>query len=64
METKKTTVEKYSRELEEIKNQLEQFKNGEAFDFEVMNKVKNLIINVYYEGKGDGIETGRQIFSH
>ena len=64
METTKTTVEKYSKELEEISNLLEQLKNGEVWTFEVMNKIKILIINVYAAGKSDGIEVGREIFSH
>ena len=64
METKKTTVEKYSNELDEIESNLELFKCGEVCDFEVMNKIKILIINVYAAGKSDGIEAGREIFSH
>ena len=64
METKKTTVEKYRHELDEIESNLELFKCGEVCDFEVMNKIKILVINAYHEGKSDGIEAGREIFSH
>ena len=64
METKKTTVEKYSKEIDEIESHLELFKAGEICDFEVMTKIKILIINVYAAGKSDGIEVGREIFSH
>ena len=64
MKTEKTTVEKYSKELEEIKKSIDLFKSGEDWDFEIMHKVKILIINVYSDGRSDGFETGRQIFSH
>ena len=64
METKKTVVERYGKELEEIEEQLELLKAGEVWDFEIMNRIKTLITSAYYEGKSDGIETGRQIFSH
>ena len=64
METKKTTLENYSKELEEISNLLEQLKNGEVWSFEVMTKIKILTVNVYAAGKSDGIEVGREIFSH
>ena len=65
METQRQTViQRYGNELEEIEEQLELLKAGEVWDFEIMNRIKTLIISAYYEGKSDGIETGRQIFSH
>ena len=65
METKQqTTVEKYGQELDEIKSQLEQFKAGDICDFGVMNKIRLLIINVYYEGKCDGIKQMREILKN
>ena len=64
METKKTVVERYGKELEEIEEQLELLKAGEVWDFEIMNRIKILTTSAYYDGKSDGIETGRQIFSH
>ena len=64
METKKTVVERYGKELEEIEEQLELLKAGEVWDFEIMNRIKTLITSAYYKDKSDGIETGRQIFSH
>ena len=64
MKQKQTVVEKYSKELEEIKKQIESFKTGDVWDFEIMHKVKILIISVYSDGRSDGFEAGRQIFSH
>ena len=61
MKTKQTTVERYSQELEEIRIQLEQSKCGKACQFEVMNKIKFLMINVYTDGKCDGIQQMRDI---
>ena len=64
METKKTTVEKYSQELEDIESYLELFKCGEVCDFEMMKKIKILIINVYTDGKCDGIQQMRDILKN
>ena len=64
METKKTTVEKYSKELDEIENNLELFKAGEICDFEMMNKIKILLINVYTDGKCEGIQQMRDILKN
>ena len=64
METKKTTVEKYNKELEEIEELIELVKCGEICDFEMMNKIKILLINVYTDGKCEGIQQMRDILKN
>ena len=56
MEAKKTVVEKYSRELEEIESQLELMKAGESSGIGLINKIKSLTICAYYDGKCEGIQ--------
>ena len=55
METKKTVEQIYFKELEEIANQIEQYKKNEIFDFQLINRIKYLAIAAYYDGKRDGI---------
>lgn len=63
METKKQTVEQmYNDELQEIENQLDLFKKGEIYDFQLLNKIKNLAIRTYYDGISKGINDTRQIY--
>ena len=65
METKsQTVVQRYGKELDEIESQMELLKEGEICDFELMNKIKSLIISVYYDGKHDGIIHMQKVFKH
>ena len=61
METKKTVVEKYNRELEKIEELIELVKAGECPDFQLINKIKKLAIDAYYTGKADGIQQMHEI---
>ena len=56
MEAKKTVVEKYSRELEEIKEQIELLKAGEIWDIQLITRIENLAIKTYYDGKCEGMQ--------
>ena len=38
------------------------FKDGEICDFELLSKVRYLVIDSYYDGKGDGMQQIREIF--
>ena len=62
METKQTVVEKYSSEFLEIEKQMQQFKDGEIFDFQLLNMVKNLAIRTYYDGMSEGIKDTANIY--
>ena len=64
METKKTVEQIYFKELEEIANQIEQYKKNEVFDFQLINKIKYLAIAAYYDGKRDGINEMNKIFKN
>ena len=64
METKKTVEQIYFKELEEIANQIEQYKKNEIFDFQLINKIKYLAIAAYYDGKRDGINEMNKIFKN
>ena len=56
METKKTVVERYYKELEEIAQLIEFLKEGKVYDFQLIGKIKNLAIDAYYDGKCDGMQ--------
>ena len=61
METKKQTIEeKYDKELQEIEKQMQLFKDGEIWDFQLLNRIKILTTSAYYDGKGDGINEMRK----
>ena len=63
METKKQTViEKYGSEFEEIEQQIELYKAGEIWDFQLINRIKNLAIRTYYDGMSEGIKDTVQIY--
>ena len=62
METKQTVSQRYSKELEEIEEQIELLKAGEIFDSILMSSIKILAIKIYYEGKCDGINERGQLF--
>ena len=62
METKKTVQEIYKSEFEEIEKQMQQFKDGEIFDFQLLNMVKNLAIRTYYDGMSKGINETANIY--
>ena len=64
METKKTVEQIYFKELEEIMNQIEQYKKNEIFDFQLINKIKYLAIAAYYDGKRDGINEINKILKN
>ena len=61
METKQTVSQRYSKELEEIEEQIELLKAGEIFDSILMNSIKILAIKIYYGGKCDGINERGQL---
>ena len=54
--SKKTVVEKYSRELEEIKEQIELLKAGEIWDIQLITRIEILVIKTYYDGKCEGMQ--------
>ena len=58
----KTVVEKYNRELEEIKEQIELYNSGEICDFQLINKIKSLTIAAYYDGKSEGLKEANKIY--
>ena len=62
METKKTVIEKYDKEFLEIEKQMQQFKENEIFDFQLLNMVKNLAIRTYYDGMSKGINETANIY--
>ena len=64
METKKTVEQIYSKEFEEIANQIEQYKKDEIFDFQLINKIKYIAIAAYYDGKRDGINEINKILKN
>ena len=55
MEKQQTVVEKYDKELQEIEEQLELFKAGKMSHLFLINRIKNLTISVYFDGKFDGL---------
>ena len=62
MKTKKTVVEKYRSEFEEIEQQIELYKAGEIWDFQLLNRIKNLAIRAYYDGMSKGIKDTANIY--
>ena len=56
METKKTVVEKYNKELEEIKEQIELLKAGKIWDIQLITSFSMLVIKAYYDGKCEGMQ--------
>ena len=63
METKKQTVEQtYKNEFEEIEEQIELYKNGEIYDFQLLNRIKILAIRAYYDGEKKGINETQKIY--
>ena len=56
METKQTVVEKYSKEFEEIKKQIELLKAGEIWDIQLITSIEMLVTKTYYDGKCEGIQ--------
>ena len=64
METKKTVVEKYSKELEEINQQIELVKAGKSSDIELIRQIKSLTICAYYDGKCEGVQQMHDILKN
>ena len=64
METKQTVVEKYSKELEEIIQQIELIKAGESSGIGLMSQIKSLAIDAYYDGKREGMQQMYEIFEN
>ena len=64
METKQTAVQRYGKELEEIEQNVEFVKAGEICDFELMSKIKSLIISAYYDGKCEGVQQMHEILKN
>ena len=56
MEAKKTVVEKYNKELEEIKEQIKLLKAGEIWDIQLITSIEILVIKTYYDGKCEGMQ--------
>ena len=56
METKQTVVEKYSKELEEINQQIELVKAGESSGIVLFSQIKTLTICAYYDGIREGVQ--------
>ena len=54
---------KYDKELQEIEKQMQLFKDGEIWDFQLLNRIKILTTSAYYDGKGDGINEMRKFRS-
>ena len=65
METRTSTVsQRYSKEIEEVEEQIELLKDGEICDFELVSKIKSLIITVYYDGKCEGMQQMHDILKN
>ena len=64
METKQTVVEKYSKELEEINQQIELVKTGESSGIDLIHKIKSLTICAYYDGKCEGMQQMYEILNN
>ena len=62
MQTKKTVVEKYNKDLNEIEEQIELLKEGEIYDFQLLNRIKILAIKAYYDGEKQGITQTSEIY--
>ena len=63
METKRPTVEQiYKNEFQEIEKQMQQFKDGEIYDFQLLNRIKILAIRAYYDGEKKGINKTSEIY--
>ena len=61
---KQTVVQRYDKEFEGMEEQIELLKEGEICDFELMNKIKNLIISAYYDGKCEGMQQMHEILKN
>ena len=65
METTNQTVsQRYSKEIEEIKELIELVKAGECPDFRLINRIKNLAIDAYYTGKCEGMQQMHEILNN
>ena len=64
MKTKKTVVEKYSKELEEINQQIELIETGDASVIGLINKIRSLAICAYYDGKREGMQQMHEILKN
>ena len=62
METKKTVQEIYETDFQEIEEQIELCKAGEICDFQLLNRIKNLVIRTYYDGMSKGIKDTANIY--
>ena len=62
MKTKNTVVEKYNKELQKIKEQIELLKAGEIWDIQLITRIENLAIKTYYDGKSDSLNEMRKIY--
>ena len=61
MEKKQTVVEKYDKELQEIEEQLELFKAGKMSHLFLINRIQNLTISAYFDGKIEGVNEMHKI---
>ena len=62
MEANQAVVEKDSIDFLEIEKQIQQFKENEIFDFQLLNRIKNLAIRAYYDGVSEGIKDTANIY--
>ena len=62
METKNTVVEKYNKELQEIKEQIELSKAGEIYHIRLIASIENLAIKTYYDGMHKGVNDMKKIY--
>ena len=56
MEKKQTVVEKYDNEFKTIEEQLDLFKAGKMSHLFLINRIINLTISAYFDGKIDGVK--------
>ena len=61
MEKKQTVVEKYDNEFKTIEEQLELFKAGKISHPFLINRIKQLTISAYFDGKIEGVNEMHKI---
>lgn len=55
MKKKQAVVKIYDKELQEIEEQLELFKDGKMSHLFLINRIQHLAISAYFNGKIDGV---------
>ena len=64
MKMKQTVLEKYSKELEEISQQIKLIKTGDSLGIDLMSNIKSLMIVIYYDGKCEGVQQIHEILKN